>query len=87
MAELSKLARRALAKQPATLSLKQQLTRVSGSLRLDGKDVALEDVKLRGDQLSFRLAGRKATFSGVVKGKSIEGLVDGKTPWSATLGG
>ena len=77
----------ALAKQPATLSLKQQLTRVSGSLRLDGKDVALEDVKLRGDQLSFRLAGRKATFSGVVKGKSIEGLVDGKTPWSATLGG
>jgi hypothetical protein len=44
-------------------------------------------VKLRGDQLSFRLAGRKATFSGVVKGKSIEGLVDGKTPWSATLGG
>ena len=77
----------ALAKQPATLSLKQQLTRVSGSLRLDGKDVALEDVKLRGDRLSFRLAGRKATFSGVVKGKSIEGLVDGKTPWSATLGG
>ena len=77
----------ALSKQPATLSLKQQLTRVSGSARLDGKEVALEDVKLRGDQISFRLAGRKGTFSGVVKGNSIEGVVDGKTPWSATLGG
>ena len=30
----------AVSKQPATLSLKQQLTRVSGSVRLDGKDVA-----------------------------------------------
>ena len=26
-------------------------------------------------------------FTGQVKGKSIEGLIDGKTPWSATLGG
>ena len=77
----------ALSKQPATLSLKQQLTRVSGSARLDGKEVPLEDVKLRGDQISFRLAGRRGTFSGVVKGNSIEGVVDGKTPWSATLGG
>src|SRR5438105_9936419 len=43
----------AISKQPAALTLKQQLTRVSGSLRLDGRDVALEDVRLRGDQLSF----------------------------------
>jgi hypothetical protein len=39
----------ALSRSPATLQLKQQLTRVSGSLRLDGKDVPLEDAKLRGD--------------------------------------
>ena len=77
----------AVSRQPAMLSLKQQLTRVTGSARLDGKEVPLEEVKLRGDQLSFRLAGRRGTFSGVVKGKSIEGLLDGKTPWSATLGG
>ena len=77
----------AVSRQPATLSLKQQLTRVTGSARLDGKEVPLEEVKLRGDQLSFRLAGRRGTFSGVVKGKSIDGLLDGKTPWSATLGG
>ncbi len=77
----------AISKQPAMLSLKQQLTRVSGSVRLDGHDVPLEDVKLRGDKLTFKLAGRKGEFSGTVKGSAIEGVVDGKTPWTATLGG
>ena len=77
----------AISKQPATLSLKQQLTRVSGSVRLDGHEVPLEEVKLRGEHLSFKLAGRKGAFSGVVKGNAIEGMVDGKTPWSASLGG
>ena len=80
----------ALSKQPATLSLKQQLTRVSGSLRIDGKDVPLEEVKLRGDQISFRLSGRKGEFSGRVVGKQIEGIVNTggtRSPWSATLGG
>jgi len=77
----------ALSREPATLSLRQQLTRVSGSLRLDGKDVPLEEAKLRGDQLSFRLAGRKGQFTGQVKGSNIEGMLDGKTPWSAMLGG
>jgi hypothetical protein len=80
----------ALSKQPATLSLKQQLTRVSGSMRLDGRDVPLEEVKLRGDQISFRLSGRKGEFSGRVSGKEIQGFVTtggAKSPWSATLGG
>jgi hypothetical protein len=80
----------AVSKQPATLSLKQQLTRVSGSVRLDGKDVPLEEVRLRGDQLSFRLAGRRGAFSGQVKGNQIEGVIESggtKSPWSATLGG
>jgi hypothetical protein len=77
----------AVSRQPATLSLKQQLTRVSGSLQVDGREVPLEDVKLRGDKLTFKLAGRKGEFSGVVKGNEIEGTVDGKSPWTATLGG
>jgi hypothetical protein len=77
----------AVSRAPATLSLKQQLTRVSGSARLDGRDVPLEDVRLRGDRISFKLAGRKGEFSGQIKGTSIEGTFDGKTPWSATLGG
>src|SRR5882672_7559680 len=77
----------AISQQPATLSLRQQLTRVSGSVRLDGRDVPLEEAKLRGDKLSFRLSGRKGEFSGTVKGGAIDGMLDGKTPWNATLGG
>ena len=80
----------AISKQPATLQLKQQLTRVSGSVRLDGRDVPLEAVKLRGDRLSFRLTGRTGEFSGQVKGKTIEGVLEAgrsKAPWSASLGG
>jgi len=77
----------ALSRQPATLSLRQQLTRVSGRAQLDGKEVPLEEVKLRGDRLSFRLAGRRGEFTGQVRGGAIEGMLDGKTPWSAQLGG
>jgi hypothetical protein len=80
----------AVSKQPATLQLRQQLTRVSGSAVLNGKEVPLEDVKLRGDRLSFKLAGRKGEFTGQVKGSSIEGTLDAggtKTQWSATLSG
>ena len=81
----------ALSRQPATLHLTQQMiTRVSGSARLDGKEVLLEEVRLRGDQISFRLAGRKGEFSGQVKQRRIEGTVDtggAKLPWSAALAG
>ena len=77
----------AVSKQPATLQLKQQITRITGSLRLDGRDIPLEDAKLRGDRISFRLPGRKGEFTGQVKGGSIEGTFEGKTPWSASLGG
>jgi hypothetical protein len=80
----------AVSRKSATLSLRQQLTRVSGSARLDGRDVPLEDIRLRGDKLTFKLAGRRGAFSGQVKGKTIEGVVEtgaSKAPWSATLGG
>ena len=80
----------AVSRRPATLQLSQQLTRVSGSARLDGKEVPLEEFKLRGDKISFRLSGRRGEFTGQVRGKSIEGeVVHGRSrqPWSATLGG
>ena len=78
----------ALSKQPATLQLKQQLTRVSGSARLDGKDVPLEDVKLRGDKLSFRSPGARANSPARSRARpSRAGSTAGKAPWSATLGG
>jgi hypothetical protein len=80
----------AVARQGATLQLKQQLTRVSGSAMLDGREVPLEEVKLSGTRLTFKMSGRKGEFSGDVKGNVIEGMFDTgsqKTPWSATLGG
>jgi hypothetical protein len=80
----------AVSRKGATLQLKQQLTRVSGSAKLDGREVPLEEVKLSGTRLSFRMTGRKGEFSGEVKGNNIEGVFDTgsqKTPWSATLGG
>ena len=76
-----------VSKGPVRLDLKQQVTRVTGSARLDGKEVALEDVKLKGDQLSFRLAGMKGTFSGTVKDNAISGTLDGagpRTTWTAS---
>ena len=77
----------AIGKQPGQLVLKQQITRVSGSLKINGRELALEEGKLRGDHLSFRLTGHKGEFSGTVKDRMIEGTVDGKQPWSAALGG
>ncbi|MEA3194506.1 MAG: hypothetical protein QOD26_2839 [Betaproteobacteria bacterium] len=80
----------AVSSAPATLSLRQQLTRVSGSAKIDGKDVPLEDVILRGDKLSFRFAGRKGEFTGQVRGNAIEGQFESggnKSAWSAALKG
>jgi len=80
----------AVSRAPATLSLRQQLTRVSGSARLDGQDVPLEDVVLRGDKLTFRFAGRKGEFTGQVRGNAIEGMFESggsKSAWSAALKG
>ncbi|HZQ74265.1 MAG TPA: methyltransferase domain-containing protein [Burkholderiales bacterium] len=75
-------------RKPMQLELHQQLSRVSGSARLDGKELPLEEVSLRGDQLSFRLSGRKGEFSGQVKDRAIEGTLDAggrKSPWRAAL--
>jgi hypothetical protein len=80
----------AVSNGPATLTLRQQLTRVSGSAMIDGKEVPLEDVVLRGDKLSFRFAGRKGEFTGQVRGKAIEGMFESdgnKSAWSAALKG
>ncbi len=77
-----------LGKGPFTLSLRQQVTRVSGSGKLDGKDLALDDLKIRGEQISFALPAKKATFTGTVKGDAIAGEVEtggAKAPWSAKL--
>ncbi|TAK44644.1 MAG: methyltransferase domain-containing protein [Betaproteobacteria bacterium] len=77
-----------VAKGAVRLDLKQQLTRVSGSARVGGREMLLEDVRLKGEQLSFRLPGRGGRFSGTVRGQAIEGMVEAggvKSPWSASL--
>jgi len=77
-----------LGKGPLTLSLRQQVTRVAGSGKLDGKDVALDDLKIRGEQISFALPAKKATFTGTVKGDVITVEVEtggARAPWSAKL--
>jgi hypothetical protein len=56
---------------PMALSLRQQITRVTGTARLKGRDVPLEDVKLRGERISFRVAGSE--FSGRVEGAAMHG--------------
>ena len=78
-----------LSKEPVRLTLKQNITRVSGTARIGGKDVPLEDARLRGERLTFKmaLAGKVHDFTGNVKGGSIEGSVaeagGAKAAWSA----
>jgi methyltransferase family protein len=76
-----------LSKRAATLELKQQITSVHGWMRMNGEEWPLEAVSLRGEQLSFRLAGRKGDFTAQVRGHAIDGTVQlGRTrmPWHAT---
>ena len=76
---------------PASMVLTQNITRVSGSVFINKKELPLEYVDIVGEQIKFKLKGRKGEFTGRVKGKTIEGVLDAgggaKTPWSATLGG
>ncbi len=91
----AKVAGNWIAKVPANVSkgtmrldLRQQVTRVSGTARLDGKEIPLEDVRLKGEQLSFRLAGRSPVFFGTVKNNQIEGTVEAggaRSAWNASL--
>jgi len=78
----------AVSKRAATLELKQQATSVHGWMRMDGKEFPLEAVLLRGEELSFRLAGRRGDYTGQVKGNAIEGTVQvgrARLPWRAVL--
>ena len=82
----------ALSKDPIRIDLKQQLTRVSGMARVGGKEVPLDEAKLRGDKLDFRLVtgGKVMNFTGSIKAGAIEGVVESagvKTPWSAAPAG
>ncbi len=78
-----------LSARPASFEFKQRITQITGSARIDGKTVPLEEAKLHGDRIVFRLAGHKGEFSGQVKGGAIDGVYDSgaakKPAWSASL--
>jgi SAM-dependent methyltransferase len=80
----------AVAAAPVSLDLKQQLTRFSGAANVGGREVLLEEARIHGETVAFRLAlaGKPYAFTGTVKGNSIDGTVEGggtKSSWSATL--
>jgi protein-L-isoaspartate O-methyltransferase len=79
-----------ISKEPIVLDLRQQITRIYGSARINGKEFPVQSSKIRGENITFQLAGVKGEFTGQVKGKRIEGTLENgrtKSPWSATLGG
>ena len=78
-----------ISKEPVRLNLRQQITRIAGDARIGGREVLLEEGKLRGEQISFRLAvaGKNYDLTGTVRGNAIEGVVDvsgARSTWSAS---
>jgi SAM-dependent methyltransferase len=66
-----------------SLDLKQQFQQVSGSAQINGRDVAIQNGRLNGAEISFAVDGRQ--YRGRVDGNAIEGIRDGGAPeWKAT---
>jgi len=78
------------------LALQQKYQMISGTVRVGGRSVKLEDARLRGDQISFSFSvvvngnPLKHEFSGRVMDKGIEGTVNlagsrtrGQLEWKA----
>ena len=81
----------AISRQPVTFELTQQMQKIGGMARVGGREMPIEEPKLLGEKISFRLPverGRALLFTGQVKGGSIEGTVEtggGRSPWTAAL--
>ncbi len=58
---------------PAALYLTQTYQNLSGSLKVNGRELKIQDAKLEGDRLSFSADDRE--YAGRVNGKSIEGTL------------
>lgn len=77
--------------QTVSLELKQQVQKISGVAKVGGSEVPIEDAKLLGEKISFRLPldrNRPLVFTGTVKAGVIEGSVEAggtRSPWSANL--
>ena len=79
-----------LSRQRLVLSLRQQWQMLDGMATLGTREIPLEDVRLRGDEVAFRLPierGRIARFEGRARDGLIEGsaTLDGSAlPWRAS---
>lgn len=63
------------------LALKQTFQMLEGSLRGNGRTMAIEDARLEGARIRFSVG--KQRYVGQVDGDTIHGTIDGKTAWSA----
>ena len=85
--------------QAYQLVLEQKFQAISGTVRVGGRSVTLQDARLRGDRISFSFSAEvngsalKHGFSGRVAGNAIDGTVSlagGRTQaqleWNATRG-
>jgi precorrin-6B methylase 2 len=70
----------------AELKLAQNFQSIKGTLKLNGKEIAIKDSKLEGDHINFSAGAQE--FSGRVNGKVIEGTAKTNNieeKWSAVL--
>jgi len=78
-------------KESLRLELRQEFQKISGIARIGAREVPLEELKLRGTELTFRIPverSRSLNFRGEVNGVNVEGMVElsgTRTPWSAAL--
>ena len=85
--------------QAYAMGLEQKYQMISGTVRVGGHSVKLQDAKLRGDRISFSFSAQvngspvKHEFSGRVIDRTIEGAVNlsgsrtvGRIEWNATRG-
>jgi phospholipid N-methyltransferase len=73
----------------AELALKQSFQKIEGSLKINGKELPLKNVKLEGANISFSAGDSTVQqFQGAVNGNSIQGTIKaGNSPatkWAAT---
>jgi SAM-dependent methyltransferase len=74
-------------KQEATLELKQEFQKVTGSATVNGKSSELKDAALRGTEFTFAIAGaddKPMKYTAKVDGDNMKGTTgkDGKTAFS-----
>ena len=72
--------------EDSQLTLEQQFQVVSGTLRTGGEVVQIEEGRLRGEQISFRVGD--TVYTGRANGAVIEGVAETETrtfTWSASL--